>query len=140
MRLKALHKKIIADSVTDQLVPQVSSLKTPKVFDFLTKIFEGKNINQKMALRKQLKNVKIQNAEHLEAVEEEVENAEVVITSLNGLLGSWDSFINARNVCQKEVITFSRLWEEEEARLIRREEKMGTEDQALTIQIRSLKR
>ena len=48
-------------------------------------------------------------------------------------------FIYARNVCEKEVITFSRLREEEEARLIRREEKMGAiEDQALTIQ-RSLK-
>ena len=52
-------------------------------------------------------------------------------------------FIHARNVCQKEVITFSKLWEEhtqeEEARLIIREEKMGaTEDQALTIQRRSL--
>ena len=50
-------------------------------------------------------------------------------------------FIHARNVCQKEVITLSRLWEEEEAQLIIREEKMGeTEDQALTIQRRSLKR
>ena len=61
-----------------------------------------------MALRKQLKNVKIQNAEQLEVVEEEVENAEVVITSLNGLPGSWDSFINVRNVFHKEVITFNR--------------------------------
>ena len=59
MRLKALHKKnlvkvkkIIADLVMDQIVPQVSSLKTPKMFDSLTKLFEGKNINQKMALRK----------------------------------------------------------------------------------------
>ena len=81
----------------------MSSLKTPKeMFDSLTKLFEGKNINQKMTLRKQLKNVKIQNAEtiqsyftmvsqikeQLEAVEEEV-----VITSLNGLPRSWDSFI-----------------------------------------------
>ena len=54
-----------------------------------------------------MKNVKIQNAEiiqsyittvpqikeQLEAVEKEVENAEVVITTLNGLPGSWDSFI-----------------------------------------------
>ena len=31
--------------------------------------------------------------EQLEAVEEEVENAEVVITTLNDLPGSWDSFI-----------------------------------------------
>ena len=52
------------------------------------------------------------------------------------------SFIHSRNVCQKEVITFSILWEEcsqEEDRLIIREKKMGaTEDQALTIQRRSL--
>ena len=46
-----------------------------------------------MALRKQLKNVKIQNVEQLEAIEEEVEIAEVVIATLNGLPGSWDSFM-----------------------------------------------
>ena len=53
MRLKALHKKnlvkakkIIVDSITNHLIPQVSSLKTPKaMFDSLTKIFEGKNIH-----------------------------------------------------------------------------------------------
>ena len=109
MRLKALHKKnlvkaknIIIDSITNQLVPQVSSLKTPNMFDSLTKLFEGKNIIQNMTLRNQLKNVNIQNAEtiqsyftrvsqikeQLEAVEEEVENAEVVITTLNDLPGS----------------------------------------------------
>ena len=53
MRLKALHmknlvksKKIITDSIKDHLIPQVSSLKTPKeMFDSLTMLFEGKNIN-----------------------------------------------------------------------------------------------
>ena len=69
MSLKALHKKnlikakkITVDSITDQLVPQVSSLKTPNMLDSLIKLFEDKNIIQKMDLRKQLKNVKIQNA------------------------------------------------------------------------------
>ena len=69
MSLKALHKKnvmkakkIIVDSIMDQIVQQVSSLKTPKMFDSLLKLFEDKNIIQKMDLRKQLKNVKIQNA------------------------------------------------------------------------------
>ena len=64
---KALHKKklvmanrIIVDSIKDLLIPQVSSLKTPKaMFNALTKLFEGKNINWKMTLRNQLKNVKI---------------------------------------------------------------------------------
>ena len=53
---KALHKKklvmakrIIVDSIKDHLIPHVSSLKTPKaMFNALTKLFEGKNINQKM--------------------------------------------------------------------------------------------
>ena len=53
---KATHKKnlvkakrIIADSIKGHLIPHVSSFKTPKeVFDALTKMFEGKNINQKM--------------------------------------------------------------------------------------------
>ena len=53
-------------------------------------------------------------------------------------------FIHSRNVFQKEVITFNKLWEEctqEEARLVIREEKMGaTEDQDLMIQKRYLKR
>ena len=31
--------------------------------------------------------------EQLEAIKEEVNNAEVVIATLNGLPGSWDSFI-----------------------------------------------
>ena len=60
---KALHKKkvvmgkrIIVDSIKDHLIPQVSSLKTPKeMLDALTELFEGKNINQKMTLRNQLK-------------------------------------------------------------------------------------
>ena len=56
---KALHKKklamakrIIVDSMKDHLIPQVSSLKTPKeMFDALTNLFEGKKINRKMTLR-----------------------------------------------------------------------------------------
>ena len=85
-----MEKRIIADSIKDHLIPQLSSLKTPKaMFYALTKLFEGKNISRKMSLRNQLKNVKIQNAEtiqsyftrvsqineQLEVVYEEVENA-----------------------------------------------------------------
>ena len=66
MRLEALHnknlvkaKKMMVDSVTNQLVPQVSSLKTLMRFDSLNKPFEGKNIYRETTLRNQLKNVKI---------------------------------------------------------------------------------
>ena len=40
-------KKIIADSIKDHLIPQVSSLKTPKMFDYLIK----NSIHKKMTLR-----------------------------------------------------------------------------------------
>ena len=106
MRLEALHKKklvkakkIMVDSIMNQLVPQVSSINKPKMFDSLINLFEDNNLNQNMALRKQLKNVKIWNAEHLEAIEEEAKNAEVVIATLNGLPRSWDSFI--RGMCAR---------------------------------------
>ena len=55
---KAKHKKslikakrIIADSIKDHWIPHVSSLRTPKeMFDALSRLYEGKNINQKMTL------------------------------------------------------------------------------------------
>ena len=58
-RLKALDKKnlvkakkIIADSITDHLITQVSSLKSSKeMFDSLTSLFEWQNTNQKMTSR-----------------------------------------------------------------------------------------
>ena len=82
-------------------------------------------MNHKMILRNQLKNVKICNAEtiqsyftrvskikeQLEAVDEEVENAEIVMTTLNGLPRTWDSFF--QGICaKKKLVKFSRLWEE----------------------------
>jgi hypothetical protein len=45
-------KRIIADSIKDHLIPQVSSKNTPKdMFDALTRMYEGKNINRKRNLR-----------------------------------------------------------------------------------------
>ena len=71
-------------------------------------------------------------------MDEEVENAEIVMTTLNGLPRSWDYFI--QGICaRRKLITFSRLWEEcsqEEAQ----EEKMGNEDQTLTTHTKKIKR
>ena len=105
MSLKDLHKKnlikakkIIVDSITNHIIPQVSSLKTPKMFDSLIKLFEDRNLNQKMALRIQLKNVKIQNVEQLEVVEEEVcRSGDSHLEWPPRIMG----FIHVKNVCQK---------------------------------------
>ena len=48
--------RIIANSIKDHLIPQVSLKKTPKhMYDALSKMYEGRNINRKMNLRAQLK-------------------------------------------------------------------------------------
>ena len=101
-------KRIIVDSIKDHLIPHVSSLTTPKqMFDALSKLCEGKNINWKMTLRTQLKNVNMQSSEtiqsyftrvsqikeQLEAIGDTIEEAELVITTLNSLPRSWESFI-----------------------------------------------
>ena len=53
-------ERIIENYIKDHLIPHVSSLYTHKeVFYALKNLFEGKNINHKMTLRNQLKNVKI---------------------------------------------------------------------------------
>ena len=109
-----------------------------------------------MTLRNQLKNVKIQNVEtiqsyftrvsqikeKLEAVDEEVENVEIMMTTLNCLPRSWDSFIQGI-YARKKLVKFSRLWEEcsqEEAWIVAREENMGSEDQALMVHSKKTKR
>ena len=56
--------RIIADSIKDHLISQVSSKKTPKqMYDTLSRMYEGKNINMKMNLRAQLKGTKMSKGE-----------------------------------------------------------------------------
>ena len=93
-------KRIIVDSIKDHLIPQVAFKNTPKaMFDALTRMYEGRNINQKMNLRNQLKNTKMQKGEtvhdylsrvsqfkeQLEAIGDKVDEDRIMMTALNGL-------------------------------------------------------
>ena len=111
------------------------------MFDALTDMFEGKNINQRMTLRNQLKGMKMQKKktiqqyfsrvshikEQLEAIGDMVEEEEVVMTTLSGLPGEWDSF--SKGICARIKLTkFNKLWEEcvqEEGMIINIEEKLN---------------
>jgi hypothetical protein len=143
-------KRIIVDSIKDHLIPQVYSKNTPKdMFDALTKMYEGKNINRKMNLRTQLKNTKMQKGETfqdyfcrvsqfkelLEAIGDNLDEDELIMTTLSGLTRPWNAFI--QTICaRKEKLQFDSLWEEcvqEEARVANREAVLlRDEDQALT--------
>ena len=55
---------MIVDSIKDRLIPQVLSKKTPKkMYDVLSRMYEGRNINRKMNLRGQLKGTKMSKGE-----------------------------------------------------------------------------
>jgi hypothetical protein len=116
-------KRIIADSIKDHLIPQVASKNTPKeIFDALTRLYEGRNINRKMNLRTQLKNTKMhkgetiheyfsrisQFKEQLEAIGDTLNEDELIMTTLNGLTRPWDAFI--QTICAiKEKLQFDSL-------------------------------
>ena len=60
-------KRIIADSIKDNLIPQVYSTRTPKErFDSLSILFEGRIINRKMTLRNHLKSVRAQKSDNMQ--------------------------------------------------------------------------
>jgi hypothetical protein len=131
-------KRIITDSIKDHLIPQEFSESTPKdMFDALNIMYEGKNINWNMNLRTQLKNTKMQKGEtiqdyfsrvsqfkeQLEAIGDNLDEYELMMTTLNGLTRPWDAFI--QTICaRKEKLQFDSLWEEcvqEEARVANHE-------------------
>ena len=101
-----------------------------------------------MTLRTQLKNVKMQDLEsiqsyftrvsqikeQIEAIGDSVEEAKLVMTTMNGLPRSWGPFI--QGICSRRNPTkFRKLWEDftqEEARMEAKEKKLGDEkNQAL---------
>ena len=106
------------------------------MFDALSRLYEGKNINRKMNLRTQL-NTKMQKGEsiqeyfsriskfkeQLEAIGDTIYEDELIMTTLNGLTRPWDAFI--QTICaRKDKLQFDSLWEEcvqEETRVANRE-------------------
>jgi hypothetical protein len=114
------------------------------MFDALTRLYEGNNINQKMNLRTQLKNTKMRKGEmiqeyfyrisefkeQLEAIGDTIDEEELIMMTLNGLTIPWDSFI--QTICaRKEKLKFDNLWEEciqEETRVANREALLARDD------------
>ena len=101
--------RIIVDSIKDHLIPQVSYKKTlKKMYDALSKMYEGKKINRKMNLRAQIKGTKMRKGESIQeyftrvsqfrvklsSIGDTLDEDELVMTALNGLTRLWDSFIH----------------------------------------------
>ena len=76
------------------------------MYDALSRMFEGRNINRNMNLRAQLKSTKMSHGEsiqdftrvsqikeQLESIGDKLDEDELVMTALNGLTRPWESFI-----------------------------------------------
>ena len=77
------------------------------MFDALSCLFEGRNINRNMTLRNHFKIVRTKKSEimqsyfsrvsqikdQLESISDTVEEAEMVMTTLNGILRDWEDLI-----------------------------------------------
>ena len=107
------------------------------MYDALSRMYEGRNINNKMNLIYELKGTKMSKGESIQdyctrvshikeklsAIGDTLDEDELVMTALNGLTRPWDSFI--QTLCaRKESMKFDIVWEDciqEEARVANRE-------------------
>ena len=98
------------DSVRNHLVPQISEKTTTRrMFKTLKKLFEHSSINVSLALRNQLSSMKMTKSENiasyfmritklqdkLKSSGDKLEEKDLVMTTLNGVPPSWESFIEA---------------------------------------------
>jgi hypothetical protein len=84
------------------------------MFDALTRVYEGNNINQKMNMRTQLKITRMQKGEtihdyfsrvsqfkeQLEEIGDNLDQDELIIIALSGLTRPWDAFI--QTICARK--------------------------------------
>jgi hypothetical protein len=101
-------KRIMSDLVKDHLIPHISKLQTTrKMYEALNRLYERKDINRNLALRNQLRNMKMENSESLssylmrvshirdqhESIGYVISDKELVTTTLNGFLTFFIPFV-----------------------------------------------
>ena len=112
------------DLVKDHLIPQISEKKTNrKIFKTLKKLCEHSSINVTLALRNKQLNMKMSKSEtiasyfmritelqdKLRSNGNTIDEKELVMTTLNGLPPSWESFIQTISGPTKSP-KFNKLW------------------------------
>jgi hypothetical protein len=144
-------KRIVLDSVKDHLIPHISELQIARqMYEALSRLYERKYISQNLALRNQLRNMKMENSEYvssylmrvsqirdqLATIRDVISDKEIVTTTLNGLPTFWIPFV--QGVCARSKLPkFDKLWEDcthEETRLADQHKRLIVdEEKALTI-------
>ena len=114
---QAKEKRIIYDFVKDHLIPIISPLKTVKeCYDALVKLFETKMPSRKRALKCKLYSMKMtkedtiatfftkisQLNDQLAAIGENVEDDDLVQTTIHGLPPIWETFVSSVYACENQ--------------------------------------
>jgi hypothetical protein len=145
-------KRIVSDSVKDHLIPHISELQTARqMYEALSRLYESKDISRNLALRNQLRNMKMENSESVSsylmrvsqirdqfaAIGDVINDKELVTTTLNGFPTFWIPFV--QGVCARNKLPkFDKLWADcthEESRLADEHKRLIVdEEEALTVQ------
>jgi hypothetical protein len=123
---EAKAKSLILDGIKDHVVPQLSrKAKAKYMWKALSDLYQNKNENRVMALRKQLHGTKMAKGEvvipyltkitqikyELATVGEKTEDPELVRIALDGFTKSWDVFVYGV-VAQEKLLDWKRLWDD----------------------------
>jgi hypothetical protein len=123
-RKQTKDKRIIFDSIKDNMMPIIGHLRTAKdCFDALANFYEKKAPTQKRILKKQLRTLKMgkddtvatffskiaQTKDQLIAIRVPVDDDDLVLTAFDGLLDAWGVFLAFVNGRESQP-NFERLW------------------------------
>ena len=123
-RKQTKARRIIFDSIKDNLIPLIGPLRTAKeCFDALANLYEKKAPTQKRILKKQLRTLKMekndtvatffskisQTRDQLIAIGVPVEDDDLVQTAIDGLPAAWGVFLASVNGRETQP-NFARLW------------------------------
>jgi hypothetical protein len=151
-------KWVLLDFVKDHLILHIFEKKTAKeMYNALVDLYQSRNTNRKLILRHKLLSVEMsksdtvasylmritQICDRLVAIDEAVDDTELVYVALNGFPGSWEPFV--QGICAREKMPpFDTLWIDciqEEAWIESKNKQRGSDDenQALVAHARKSK-
>jgi hypothetical protein len=119
-------KRIILDAIKDHVVPHVSSKGDAyQMWEALTRRYQSTNEIRKMVLREKMKSIWMAKSEGvtsyltqitqvrdaLSTIGEAVGEAELVLTTLNGVSKPWAMFVQAIVGCEN-LPSWERLWDD----------------------------
>jgi hypothetical protein len=152
-RNQAKAKRVIFDSVKDNIMPVLTSLMTTKdCYDTLVNLYEKTTPNQKRILKNKLKYLKMEKGESVSSfcskiaqIRDQllvtgvtVEDDDLVQAIFDGLPPSWDTFLASVNGRETQP-NFERLWHDclqEEGRMTTRSGPSTEENVALAAKTR----